>query len=117
MALQGAGSAPSGPGPSTEWDRRRPSDPYAPSRARTGRDCGGIRLYLGKPERDEFRSNPLIYYRVGSISDAYQTLKSRGVSFRTSPHVVHATESMELWMADFRDPDGNCLCLMSEVAK
>ena len=80
-------------------------------------DCGGIRLYLGKPERDEFRSNPLIYYRVASISDAYQALTSRGVTFRTSPHVVHATESMELWMADFRDPDGNCLCLMSEVAK
>jgi catechol 2,3-dioxygenase-like lactoylglutathione lyase family enzyme len=80
-------------------------------------DCGGIRLYLGKPERDEFRSNPLIYYRVPSIAEAHESLASRGVAFRTAPHVVHATDSMELWMADFRDPDGNCLVLMSEVAK
>jgi catechol 2,3-dioxygenase-like lactoylglutathione lyase family enzyme len=80
-------------------------------------DCGGIRLYLGRPEKEEFRSSPLINYRVASISDAYQALKSRGVSFRSSPHVVHATDAMELWMADFRDPDGNCLVLMCEVAK
>jgi catechol 2,3-dioxygenase-like lactoylglutathione lyase family enzyme len=80
-------------------------------------DCGGIRLYLGKPEREEFRSNPLIYYRVPAIAEAYESLTSRGVAFRSAPHVVHSTDSMELWMADFRDPDGNCLVLMSEVGK
>lgn len=78
-------------------------------------DCGGIRLYLGKPEKEEFRSNPLIYYRVDSIQDAYQTLQDRGVAFDGEPHVVHKTESMELWMVGFKDPEGNSLVLMSEV--
>ena len=78
--------------------------------------CGGVRLYLGKPESEEFRSNPLIYYTVASIGDAYEALMSRGVAFRSKPHVVHSTETTELWMADFRDPEGNYLCLMSEVA-
>lgn len=78
-------------------------------------DCNGIRLYLGLPEDEEFRSNPLIYYRVQSISEAHDALRSRGVKFRTEPHVVHSTDAMELWMADFRDPEGNRLCIMSEV--
>ena len=53
-------------------------------------DCGGIRLYLGTPETPEFNSNPMIYYRVDSIQDAYDTLKDRGVKFSSAPHKVHA---------------------------
>ena len=80
-------------------------------------DCGGVRLYLGKPESPEFRSNPTIYYRVDSIGDVYETLKRRGVEFTGEPHVVHKTDTNDLWMAGFRDPDGNNLVLMSEVPK
>lgn len=80
-------------------------------------DCGGIRLYLGKPENDEFRSRPLIYYRVSSIEEACAALRSRGVKLASEPHVVHRTETYELWMAGFNDPDGNYLTLMSEVPK
>ena len=79
-------------------------------------DCGGVRLYLGTPEKPEFRSNPMIYYRVDSIRDAYDKLSSRGVEFSGEPHMVHKTEESELWMAGFKDPDGNNLVLMSEVA-
>jgi catechol 2,3-dioxygenase-like lactoylglutathione lyase family enzyme len=77
-------------------------------------DCGGIRLYLGRSEGD-FRSSPLLYYRVSSISDARDELVRRGVEFRTEPHVVHRAEASELWLADFRDSEGNPVCLMSEV--
>ena len=80
-------------------------------------DCGGIRLYLGRPESEEFRSNALIYYNVDSIAGAYQTLQSRGVEFEAEPHLVHRTETTELWMAGFRDPDNNYVSLMSEVPK
>jgi len=31
------------------------------------------------------------------------------------PHVVHRTPASELWLAEFSDPDGNHLALMSEV--
>lgn len=78
-------------------------------------DCGGTRLYFGAPENDEFRSNPLIYYNVPSLPEAYEALSARGVAFDSEPHVVHRTDDMELWMADFRDPEGNHLVLMSEV--
>jgi predicted enzyme related to lactoylglutathione lyase len=36
--------------------------------------------------------------------------------FLASPHVVHRTPTGELWLAEFTDPDGNQLALMSEVA-
>jgi len=39
------------------------------------------------------------------------------VTFRAEPHVVHRTPSSELLLAEFTDPDGNQLALMSEVAR
>lgn len=80
-------------------------------------DCGGVRLYLGKPENESFRSNPLIYYKVPSISNAYQALVERGVEFISEPHIVHSTATLDLWMTDFHDPEGNVLVLMSEVER
>lgn len=78
-------------------------------------DCGGIRLYLGKPESPDFHSSPVVYYRVEEINEAHSALAARGVEFEGAPHIVHKTEDSELWMAGFRDPDGNYLCLMSEI--
>ena len=79
-------------------------------------DCGGIRLYLSADQSDEFPSNPLIYYRVADINEAYTALTSHGVEFLREPHVVHRTEDYELWMAGFHDPEGNFIHLMSEVS-
>lgn len=78
-------------------------------------DCGGIRLYLGKAENPEIRSTPMIYYRVDDIHGACKALADRGVAIEESAHVVHRTESHELWLAGFRDPDGNYLHLMCEA--
>jgi predicted enzyme related to lactoylglutathione lyase len=77
-------------------------------------DCGGVRLYLGAPESEEFRSNPILYFTVDDIDEAHRRLVERGVEFRDAPHVVHRTETSELRMAFFGDPDGNHLALMSE---
>jgi predicted enzyme related to lactoylglutathione lyase len=38
------------------------------------------------------------------------------VRFLATPHVVNRTPKSELWLAEFTDPDGNQLALMSEVA-
>ncbi len=38
------------------------------------------------------------------------------VRFRDEPLVVHKTDTHELWMAFFDDPEGNTLALMSEIA-
>ena len=77
-------------------------------------DCDGVRLYLGRPETPEFRSNPVLYFDVPDIDEAFAALEDRGVEFRDQPHVVHRAEETELWMAAFADPDGNNLVLMSE---
>jgi catechol 2,3-dioxygenase-like lactoylglutathione lyase family enzyme len=79
-------------------------------------DCGGVRLYLGKPESPEFRSMPLLYFVVEDVDEAYETLAARGVEFAGPPHVVHRTESAELRMAFFTDPDGSHLAVMAERA-
>jgi catechol 2,3-dioxygenase-like lactoylglutathione lyase family enzyme len=78
-------------------------------------NCGGVRLYLGEPEAEEFRSNPLLYYRVDSVEKAHEALVDRGVEFSSPPHVVHKTDAIELWMAGFSDPEGNRLVLMGET--
>jgi len=80
-------------------------------------DCGGIRLYLGKAEGEDFRSNPLIYYNVSAISETFQTLLERGAGSLSEPHIVHSTEAIDLWIAGITDPDGNAIMLMSEVAR
>jgi predicted enzyme related to lactoylglutathione lyase len=77
-------------------------------------DCDGVRLYLGVPESEEFRSRSTIYFSVEDIDAAYEELRERGVSFRGAPHLINKTESSELWMAFFTDPDGNNLALMAE---
>ena len=78
-------------------------------------DCDGVRLYLGVPESEAFRSRGVLYFTVDDIAEAHRVLSDRGVAFRDEPHLVHRTESSELWMAFFTDPDGNNLALMAEV--
>jgi catechol 2,3-dioxygenase-like lactoylglutathione lyase family enzyme len=77
-------------------------------------DCGGVRLYLGRPESPEFRSNPVLYFSVEDVHVAHRELAARGVSFRDEPHLVARLEGSELWMAFFDDPDGNHLAVMAE---
>jgi predicted enzyme related to lactoylglutathione lyase len=77
-------------------------------------ECDGVRLYIGVPESEEFRSRSTIYFSVEDIDAAYAELRERGVSFRGAPHLINQTESSELWMVFFTDPDGNNLALMAE---
>jgi methylmalonyl-CoA/ethylmalonyl-CoA epimerase len=79
-------------------------------------DCAGVRLMLDSPAgtRAEKRSS-VIYYKVPDLRTAFETLSARGVPFDAKPHLVARLSDHELWMAFFRDPDGNLLALMSEV--
>lgn len=81
-------------------------------------DCGGVRLMLGLPDAPEFdHPASIIYYRVTDIEAAHATLVARGVSFRQPPHLVAKLATFDLFLADFRDSEGNAMALMSEVAK
>jgi len=75
---------------------------------------GDVRLYLGVPESEEFRSKTVIYFHVEDIDAEQERLAALGVAFRDKPHVVHRDASGELWMSAFNDPDGHHLVLMQQ---
>jgi len=79
-------------------------------------DCAGVRLMLDGPAKTQSENrSSVVYYTVPDLPAAFQTLSARGVSFDTAPHLIAKMPDHELWMAFFRDPDGNLLALMSEV--
>jgi len=79
-------------------------------------DCAGVRLMLDAPAKAQAENHSsVIYYKVPDLQTAFETLSARGVSFEAEPHLVAKLPDHELWMAFFRDPDGNLLALMSEV--
>ncbi len=78
-------------------------------------DCDGVRLMLSLPEKPEFdHPSSILYFKVPDIQAAHSALSGRGARFEGEPHMVHKTEASELWMAFFRDSEGNFLALMSE---
>ncbi len=78
--------------------------------------CGSVRLMLGPPEREEFdHPASIIYYRVADIQSVTKILEAQEVVIEGPPRLVHKTDTNELWLAFFRDPDGNPLALMDEV--
>jgi methylmalonyl-CoA/ethylmalonyl-CoA epimerase len=78
--------------------------------------CGDVRLMLAVPENDTVdHESSTVYFRVGDLRAAYAELSSRGVKFIDEPHLIAKLPDHELWMAFFRDPDGNLMGLMSEV--
>ena len=81
-------------------------------------DCDGIRLMLGVADRPELdHPASIIYYKVDDIERVYEIFKARGVEFAVKPHLVAPMPTYDLWLADFRDSEGNLLALMSEVPR
>jgi len=78
-------------------------------------DCGGVRLMLDGPAKAQAGQSSVIYYRVFDLEAAFESLTERGVTFERPPHLIAEMPDHELWMAFFRDPDGNLLAMMSEV--
>jgi methylmalonyl-CoA/ethylmalonyl-CoA epimerase len=79
-------------------------------------DCGGTRLMLSLPEKPEFdHPSSILYFDVRDIQEAHRTLAERGVSFEEGPRLIARLGSHDLWMAFFRDSEGNALSLMSQV--
>jgi predicted enzyme related to lactoylglutathione lyase len=79
-------------------------------------DAGGVRLYLGVPEDETYRSRPVIYYNVADLDATYDAVTERGAKTLSPPQLVHTDGSNELWMAFVSDPDGNPVGMSSERA-
>lgn len=75
-------------------------------------DCGGVRLYLGVPENELFRSRPIMYFSVDDIDNSVEEIATRGGQFSDQPHVVHRDDLSELWLASLTDPEGTPVVLM-----
>lgn len=75
-------------------------------------DCGGVRLYLTRPEKPELDHTSIIYYRVADIGAAAASLEAHGVALLGQPQVVHRDEHGALWLAFCQDTEGNHLALM-----
>jgi methylmalonyl-CoA/ethylmalonyl-CoA epimerase len=81
-------------------------------------NCGGVRLLVGVlPPGQKPQRGSAIYFQVSDIQAVHSSLKEQAVRFRAEPHVVHRAPTSELWLAEFTDPDGNQLALMSEVPR
>jgi predicted enzyme related to lactoylglutathione lyase len=81
-------------------------------------DIGGVRLMLGAPEPGfEPGASSVLYFKVADIMAAYAELSARGVSFPSEPHFLTPMPDHDLWLCEFRDPDGNPLALMCERPK
>jgi len=79
--------------------------------------CGSVRLLVGvMPPGQKAQRGSAIYFQVKDIQGVFNSLKDNGVRFMAAPHLVNRTPKSELWLAEFNDPDGNQLALMSEVA-
>lgn len=79
-------------------------------------DLGGVRLMLTLPERPEFdHPGSILYLDVADIRAAHAALAARGVDFVEAPRCVAKLPHAEVWLASFRDPEGQVLALMSEV--
>ena len=77
-------------------------------------NCEAVRLMLSTPEPGFDHPGSVVYFAVADIREMHDTLVSRGVVFRTTPHKIATLADREVWLADFQDTEGNMLALMSE---
>lgn len=76
-------------------------------------NVGGTRLLLDQAISKK-ESGAILYFSVQDIGKVYARLDAEGVRFDSAPHIVGTMGDIEVWMAFFRDPDGNVLALSEE---
>ncbi len=79
--------------------------------------CGDIRLMIGASEKPVSTDGTILYFKVTDIHETYRSLKHQDVEFFQAPHLIATMPDHDLWMAFLKDPDGNTLGLMCEVAR
>jgi methylmalonyl-CoA/ethylmalonyl-CoA epimerase len=79
--------------------------------------CGDIRLMIGVAEKPVTPEGTILYFRVEEIQPVCTGLKEKGVEFVQEPLLVAKMPDHDLWLAFLKDPSGNTLGLMSEVAR
>ncbi|MGQ0741012.1 MAG: VOC family protein [Alphaproteobacteria bacterium] len=81
-------------------------------------DMGGQRLLIGQIRNEGERpGGAVVYFDAPDIDEIIPALEKRGVKFGPRTEVVQRTDTHELKLRDFRDPDGNALALMGMVPR
>jgi methylmalonyl-CoA/ethylmalonyl-CoA epimerase len=78
---------------------------------------GGLRLMIG---REHTAGQPiggsLLYFDAPDIDALGSALEAKGVAFVSDAQIVQRTETHDLKLREFLDPDGNALAIMGLVA-
>ena len=78
-------------------------------------DCAGVRLMLSKPSSPEYdHPGSVLYFKVDDLQASHRDLVAKGVTFVSDPHLIAKMPDHEMWMAFFKDTEGNTLALMTE---
>lgn len=78
-------------------------------------DVAGVRLMLGQAQPKDLKpAGTFLYFESADLDADFAALKAGGVQVEQAPHFVAKLGARDLWMAAFRDPDGNVFELMSE---
>ena len=74
---------------------------------------GAVRLMLTQPEGDGAIGNSTLYFKVADCQSAIDLVRPH-TEVVSEPHLIARMPDHELWMAFFRDPEGNLLGFMEE---
>ena len=78
-------------------------------------ECGGTRLMVGLAESPEFEHcSSILYFDTTDIESFHTGLVEAGVKSEGDPHKVADLGDRDLWLAFFRDSEGNVMALMEE---
>ncbi|HEY4219537.1 MAG TPA: VOC family protein [Gemmatimonadaceae bacterium] len=77
-------------------------------------DCGGVRLMLTSAEGEYDHLGSMLYYSVTGIENMHTELMAQGVKFIDTPHMIAQMPDHQLWLASFKDSEGNVMALMEE---
>ena len=80
-------------------------------------DAGGIRIMLSTGEGFTPGGGTFVYLGTGDIKGTHKLMASKGVKFGAEPHrIATLPDGREVWLAEFKDSEGNPLALMGETA-
>lgn len=76
--------------------------------------CGDLRIMMTRPEPGQAIGNSVLYFVTDAIERRHAELTANGVHFEGEPHLIAKMPDHDLWMAFFRDSEGNLMALMEE---
>lgn len=77
-------------------------------------DIDGLRLAIGPKGGEAEHGSSILYYRVDDIDAAHASLGDKEVPVLEAPQEVHRQGNTALWLAFYRDTEGNAFALMEE---